>query len=499
MTTAETAHSVRDALAGIEIRSQAFIDGEYVPALSGETFDCVTPITGETIARIAACGPADVDRAVRGAQAAFEAGSWSRRSPKERKRALGRLASLIEEHGEELALLETVDMGKPIRDARRVDIPLAAECIAYYAEAIDKVYDELAPTDPSAVVMVVREPLGVVGAVVPWNFPLLMAAWKVGPALATGNSVILKPAEQSPLTALRLAELAAEAGIPAGVLQVVPGFGETAGQALGRHPGVDMIAFTGSTEVGKLFLRYAGESNMKRVALECGGKSPHIVTADCDLEAAAPAVAWGVFYNQGEVCNAGSRLLVHRSVKEELLERVRKVAEGIRPGNPLDPKTRMGAIVDEAQLERVLGYIEAGKEEGAELLLGGSRALEETGGFYVEPTVLDRVRNDMRVAREEIFGPVLATIEFGDLDEAVAIANDSVYGLAAAIWTNDVNVAHVAARRLRAGVVWVNTFDRGDISAPFGGFKQSGFGRDKSIHALEKFTDLKSIWIQLRQ
>jgi acyl-CoA reductase-like NAD-dependent aldehyde dehydrogenase len=487
-----------DALAGIEVRSQAFVDGEYVDALSGETFDCVSPITGATVAQIAAGDAADIDRAVRGARAAFESGVWSRLAPKKRKRTLLKLAALIEEHAEELALLETVDVGKPIGDSRRVDLPLAAECIAYYGEAIDKVYDEVAPTDPSSVVMVVREPLGVIGAVVPWNFPLMMASWKVGPALATGNSVVLKPAEQSSLTAIRLAELASEAGIPDGVLQVVPGLGETAGQALGRHPDVDMIAFTGSTEVGKLFLRYSGESNMKRVALECGGKSPHIVTAQCgDLDAAATAVAWGVFYNQGEVCNAGSRLLVHESLKDELLERVVKISERIQPGDPLDPKTRMGAIVDETQLDRVLGYIESGKEEGAELHLGGSRAREDTGGYYVEPTIFDAVSNDMKIAREEIFGPVLSTISFTELDDAIAIANDTIYGLAAAIWTDDLTTAHRAARALKAGVVWVNAFDAGDITSPFGGFKQSGFGRDKSIHALEKFTDLKAIWIQL--
>jgi acyl-CoA reductase-like NAD-dependent aldehyde dehydrogenase len=487
-----------DALAGIEVRSQAFVDGQYVDALSGETFDCVSPITGATIAQIAAGDAADVDRAVRGARAAFESGAWSRLAPKKRKRTMLKLAALVEEHAEELALLETVDMGKPIGDATRVDLPLAAECIAYYGEAIDKVYDEVAPTDPSSVVMVVREPLGVIGAVVPWNFPLMMAAWKVGPALATGNSVVLKPAEQSSLTAIRLAELASEAGIPDGVLQVVPGLGETAGQALGRHPDVDMIAFTGSTEVGKLFLRYSGESNMKRVALECGGKSPHIVTAQCgDLDAAATAVAWGVFYNQGEVCNAGSRLLVHESLKDDLLERVVKISERIQPGDPLDPKTRMGAIVDETQLDRVLGYIESGKEEGAELHLGGGRAREETGGYYVEPTIFDAVSNDMKIAREEIFGPVLSTISFTELDDAIAIANDTIYGLAAAIWTDDLTTAHRAARALKAGVVWVNAFDAGDITSPFGGFKQSGFGRDKSIHALEKFTDLKAIWIQL--
>ena len=491
------ARDVAALVAELDIRTQAWIDGKPADAATGETFPRINPATGAEIARVAACDVEDVDRAVRGARAAFDSGVWAEAAPRKRKKVLKRLAELIEEHADELALLETLDMGKPIRDSRKVDVPLAAECIAYYGEAVDKVYDEVAPTDRSSVVMLVREPLGVIGAVVPWNFPLLMASWKIGPALATGNSVVLKPAEQSPLTALRLGELAAEAGLPDGVLQIVPGFGETAGQAIGRHDEVDMVAFTGSTEVGKYFLRYSGESNMKRVSLECGGKSPHVVLPDADLDAAATGVAWGVFYNQGEVCNAGSRLLVHEDVKDALLERVVDVADRIRPGDPLDPKTRMGAIVDQTQLNRILGYIDSGQSDGAELRLGGSRVLEETGGLFVEPTIFDAVSNDMKIAQEEIFGPVLSTIGFTEDQDALRVANETIYGLAAAVWTNDVGKAHRYARAIRAGVVWVNTFDAGDITSPFGGFKQSGFGRDKSIHALDKFTDWKAIWINV--
>ncbi|MEX1206482.1 MAG: aldehyde dehydrogenase, partial [Dongiaceae bacterium] len=479
-------------------RNQAFIDGKYVAAASGETFDCINPATGKVLTRVAACDKDDVDRAVRAARAAFDKGVWSRRSGAERKKVLLRFAELIDEHATELALLETLDMGKPIRDSSKIDIPLSAACIRWYAEAIDKVYDEIAPTGPEAISLIRREPLGVVGAVVPWNFPLLMASWKIGPALATGNSMVLKPAEQSPLTAIRVAELAAEAGVPDGVFNVVPGFGETAGQALGRHMDVDCVAFTGSAEVGKYFLKYAGESNMKRVSLECGGKSPNIVMADApDLDAAATAAAWGIFFNQGEVCNAGSRLIVEESVKDRVLEKVMAIGKTLRPGDPLDPKTAMGAMVDATQMNRVLDYIDVGGKEGAKLVMGGERVRGETGGYYIEPTVFDKVDNRMKIAQEEIFGPVLATITFKDADEAVRIGNDTIYGLAAAVWTRDITKALKAARSLRAGVVWVNCFDNGHISSPFGGFKQSGFGRDKSLHAMDKYTELKATWIHI--
>ena len=482
----------------LTVRTQAFIDGKYVDAASGKTFDCVNPATGETIAKIAEGDKEDVDRAVAAARRAFESGKWSRMAPAQREKRLQKLAELMLKHAGELALLETLDMGKPIRDSSSIDIPAAANCIAWNGEAIDKLYDQVAPTDPNVVALVTREPLGVVGAVVPWNFPLLMGCWKIGPALATGNSMVLKPAEQSPLTAIRLAELVLEADIPEGVFNVVPGFGETAGQAIGLHMDVDAVAFTGSTEVGKYFLQYAGRSNMKHVSLECGGKTPHIVMADCpDLETAAKAAAFGIFFNQGEVCNAGSRLLVDASIKDAFLAKVVEVGKRLQPGDPLDPKTRMGAIVDKTQLERVLGYIEAGKKEGAELKMGGKRVRAETGGYYVEPTVFDKVDNRMKIAQEEIFGPVLSTISFKNPEEAVRVGNDTIYGLAAAVWTRDINTAHRTAKALRAGVVWVNCFDEGDMSTPFGGFKQSGFGRDKSVHALSKYTELKTTWIRL--
>src|SRR6516162_8963179 len=477
MSAALSLENFQAQAAGLTYRSQAFINGKYVPAASGKTFDNINPATGKVINQVAAGDKEDVDRAVAAARAAFEKGSWANMAPSDRKKVLIRFADLIDAHNSELALLETLDMGKPIRDSSKIDIPLSAQCIRWYAEAIDKLYDEIAPTGPEAVSLIRREPLGV---------------------LAAGNSFILKPAEQSPLTAIRIAELAAEAGIPEGVFNVVPGFGETAGQALGRHMDVDCVTFTGSAEVGKFFLRYAGESNMKRVSLECGGKTPNIIMADCpDLDAAATAAAWGIFFNQGEVCNAGSRLIVEDSIKDQVLEKVFAVGKKLQPGDPLDPKTSMGAMVDKTQMERVLGYIEKGKKEGAKLVLGGNRARNETGGYYIEPTVFDGVQNKMTIAQEEIFGPVLSTITFKTPEEAVKIGNDTIYGLAAAVWTRDITKAFKTSRALRAGVVWVNCFDNGHISSPFGGFKQSGFGRDKSLHALHKYSELKATWINI--
>lgn len=478
--------------------TRAFIAGEYRQAASGKTFDCVNPATGKVIAKVASCDSEDVDRAVKAARAAFQKGEWRDASPTHRKATLLKLAQLIRDNREELAILETMDTGKPISESYNTDIPLCADCIGWFAETIDKSYDEVAPTGSEALAMITREPMGVVGAVVPWNFPLLMASWKIGPALATGNSLILKPAEQSPLTAIRVAELAVEAGIPEGVFQVVPGFGETAGQAIGMHMDVDCVAFTGSAEVGKFFLQYAGKSNMKRISLECGGKSPHIILADChDLDQAAQAAASGIFYNQGEVCNAGSRLLVQDSIKDELLEKVMEWGRKMAPSDPLDPACQMGSLVDETQMKRVLGYINTGKGEGAQLKMGGSRVLTESGGFFVEPTVFDGVNNSMKIAQEEIFGPVLSTITFKDLDEALQLGNETTFGLAAAVWTRDIKTAHKAARALRAGTVWVNCFDHGSIAVPFGGYKQSGIGRDKSLHALDKYTELKTTWIHL--
>ena len=482
----------------LAINGNAFIDGRYLPAASGATFDCVSPIDGRILAPVASTDAADVDRAVAAARRSFDSGVWSRRAPRERKKVLLRFAQLIEQHAEELALLETLDMGKPISDSLAVDIPATVRCITWYAEAIDKLYDEVAPTSHDQLALITREPIGVVGAIVPWNFPLIMAAWKIGPALAAGNSFILKPSEKSPLTAIRIASLAAEAGIPDGVFNVLPGYGHTAGQSLALHMDVDCIGFTGSTRTGKRMLEFSGQSNMKRVWLECGGKSPNIILADCpDLDRAASAAASAIFFNQGEMCSAGSRLIVEESVRDTVLEKVVAAGRQMIPGDPLAAATKLGAIVDEAQTQTVLGYIESGRSEGAELLAGGRRVREETGGCYVEPTVFAGVQPQMKIAREEIFGPVLATISVRDAEEAVRVGNSVIYGLAAAVWTRDITRAHRIARALRAGVVYVNCYDADDITTPFGGFKQSGTGRDKSLHAFDKYTELKTTWVDL--
>ncbi len=490
-------HSIASKLA---FETKAFIDGKFVSSLSGKTFETGNPATGKVITRVAECDAADVDAAVRAARRAFDSGSWSRMAPRERKKVLLRFAALIERDLTELAVMETLDCGKPITDSVNVDLPDAIETLRWHAEAIDKLYDQVSPAPHDVVSMIVREPIGVVGTVLPWNFPIFVAMWKIAPALAGGNSLVLKPAEQTPLTMLRLAKLAAEAGIPEGVFNVVPGFGETAGQAVGRHMDINCVSFTGSGEVGRLFLKYAAESNMKRIVLECGGKSPALVMGDVgNLDPVAEQVAAGILFCQGENCSAGSRLIVQEQVKDRLLEKLRAQFSGWTVGDPFSPETRVGAMIEEQHMNKVLSYIDVGRKEGAKVAFGGKRLHEASGGYFVEPTIFDGVTNRMRIAREEIFGPVLSVISFQDAEEGVKIANDTSYGLAASLYTDNINTAHKVAKALRAGTVSVNCYSEGDMAVPFGGFKESGFGgRDKSLLAHDQYAEVKTIWIQLR-
>lgn len=485
-------------MTSMKFDGRALINGKRIGAADGQVFDSISPVDGRVLTQVARCGATDIDAAVAAARAAFEDRRWSGMAPAQRKRVMIRFADLLQQHGDELAMTETLDMGKPVKYARSVDVNSAANCIRWYGEAVDKVYDEIAPTPRTALALITQEPVGVVGVIVPWNYPMIMAAWKIAPALAVGNSVVLKPSEKSPLTALRMADLALEAGIPEGVFNVVTGYGPEAGSPLALHMDVDCIAFTGSTRVGKQIHVMAGQSNLKRAWTELGGKSPNIVFADCpNLDKAVESAVGSIFFNQGESCNAPSRLFVEASIKDRFLEKALKLVPGYMPANPTLPATVMGAVVDKIQLETVLRYIDSAKSEGARLIAGGEQALIETGGCYVQPTIFDGVTPEMTIAREEIFGPVLSVMAFSDTAEVVRMANASVYGLQAGVWTRDVNKAHGVARALRAGTVHVNQYDEDDITVPFGGFKQSGVGRDKSLHAFDKYTETKTTWIRI--
>ena len=477
-------------------QKKLLIANEWRDASTGKTMEVTNPATEEVIAAVASAGKDDVDAAVAAARAAFN-GPWGKMSARERGRLVSRLADRLMERADEVARLETLHNGKPIFESRQIEIPAAAECFEYYAGWADKVMGETIPVKGNYLTYTLREPLGVVAAIVPWNFPLLLAAWKVAPALATGNVVILKPASQTPLTALALGEIAVEVGLPPGVLNVITGPGSSVGQAIVEHPGIDKIAFTGDTSTGKGIMRAAADT-LKKITLELGGKSPNIVLPDADVDAALRGATTGIFYGKGEVCAAGSRLLVDRSIKDEFMEKLAARAKKMVAGDPLDPKTRYGALASKKQLETVQRYVDVAKKEGASLVAGGARADIGTGkGYFFQPTVFDTVTSEMTIAREEIFGPVLATIEFADLDEAIAKANESPYGLAAAVWTRDVKKAHYVARRLQAGTVWINTYNVYDTAAPFGGYKASGFGREMSAHALEHYTQVKSVWVDL--
>ncbi len=492
-------HEEYQAIAGqLELPGCAYIDGKFRSAHNGDTFESINPANGQVLASITACGQEEVDFAVSKARQAFEDGRWSGLPPVERKQVMIRLCKLIARNARELAVMESLESGKPISEIETIDIPETIHCMQWHAEAMDKIYGQVAPGPDDVVAMIVREPVGVVACVLPWNFPLMMIAWKMAPALGAGNSLIIKPAEETSMTALRLAELVTEAGVPDGVVNVTPGPGELTGRAVGLHPDVDMVSFTGSTEVGKLFLRYSANSNMKRVVLECGGKNPCIVLDDAeDLDAVARHVTNGAFWNMGENCSASSRLIVHEAVADALVERVLNWLRNWRTGPPLDPASRLGAIVSEKQHRQILDHVKSAGQQGATVLAGG-KAMDIGSGFFIEPTVLADVTPDMAVAREEIFGPVLAVIAVGDESQALRIANDTCYGLTASLFTASLRRAHRMSRAIRAGTVTVNCFGEGNITTPFGGYKQSGFGgRDNSLHAHDQYTELKTIWIDV--
>lgn len=476
-------------------QNQLLINGQWVDSASGKTFETLNPTTGEVIAEVAEADKADVDRAVSAARAAFDSGPWSNMAAAERGRLLYKLADLIEKHQDELAALETLDNGKPISDSKNADLPLSIACYRYYAGWADKIEGKTIPVNGPYFCYTRHEPVGVCGQIIPWNFPILMQAWKLGPALACGCTVVMKPAEQTPLSALRVGELINEAGFPPGVVNLLPGFGPTAGQAIARHPHVDKVAFTGSTEVGHLVMEAAAQSNLKRVTLELGGKSPNIVFADTDLDAAVEGAYFGLFFNQGQCCCAGSRLFVEKSIHEKFVEKVLAKAKQRRVGDPFDPTTEQGPQVSDEQFHKVMGYIDSGKRQGAKLLCGGGRVGDR--GYFIEPTVFDQVQDNMQIAQEEIFGPVMSIIPFESIDEVVRRANSTTYGLAAAVWTRDITKAHAIANRVRAGTVWINCYDVFDAAAPFGGFKQSGIGRELGEYGLSNYTEVKTVTVKI--
>jgi acyl-CoA reductase-like NAD-dependent aldehyde dehydrogenase len=488
----------REMADSIEFISDAFINGKFVAALGGETFATINPATGQVLANVASSQSEDVDLAVDAAKSTFESGIWSRMPAAKRKKILLKFADLIEKNSEKLALLDTLDMGKPISDCVLFDLPNTVDTFRWSAEAVDKIYGEISPTAETSMALITREPIGVVTAIVPWNYPLMMASWKIAPALAAGNSVILKPSEKSPLSALFLAELSKEAGIPDGVFNVLPGYGHTVGKALALHMDVDVIAFTGSTATAGLLMKYAGESNLKRVLLEAGGKSPCIVFADCeDLEAAAAGAAIGIFSNQGEVCIATSRLLIEESIKDRFLTLFIEQAKKFVPADPLNPSTTMGPVVDQEHLDNIMRFIGIGQKEGATLIFGGKSSSVDEKGFFIEPTVFTDTQPDMSIVRDEIFGPVVAINTFSSWEQAVELANDSKYGLGAGIWTSNLKKAHKTAREMQAGMVWINNWAGNDVTTPFGGVKQSGNARDKSLHSFDKYTEVKTTWVSL--